>query len=106
MKTLPVIVTTLSVILVSSTLTPSFALGEYDYLSEWGEFGIYTPGFFSYPEYIAVDEDGNSYISDLGNKRIQKFSSDGQYISHWGGYWKPKNPEIHIGWRICLIVWN
>ena len=84
MKTLPVIVSVFSVILLSGSITPSFALGDYDYLSEWGEFGIYAPGFFSYPEYVAVDEEGNSYISDLGNKRIQKFSIDGQYISHWG----------------------
>ncbi|QLH06252.1 6-bladed beta-propeller [Nitrosopumilus ureiphilus] len=74
-----------SIFLVSSALIPSsFALGNYDLISEWGQFGIAKPGHFSYPEFIAVDEQGNSYISDLGNKRIQKFSSDGQYITHWG----------------------
>ncbi|KAF6244980.1 6-bladed beta-propeller [Nitrosopumilus sp. b2] len=82
---MPALVAVFSVILLSSTLTQySFALGDYDFILEWGEFGIYTPGYFSYPEFIAVDEDGNSYVSDLGNKRIQKFSSDGQYITHWG----------------------
>ena len=25
-----------------------------------------------------------SYISDLGNKRIQKFSSTGEYVTQWG----------------------
>jgi hypothetical protein len=74
-----------SIFLAFSAFTPSsFALGDYDLISEWGQFGISKPGHFSYPEFIAVDEDGNSYISDLGNKRIQKFSSDGQYITHWG----------------------
>jgi len=74
-----------SVILLSGTLTQySFALGDYDLLSEWGQFGIAKPGYFSYPEFIAVDDDGNSYIGDLGNKRIQKFSSAGEYITHWG----------------------
>ncbi len=74
-----------STFLVSSAFIPSsFALGDYDLISEWGQFGISKDGHFSYPEFIAVDEQGNSYVSDLGNKRIQKFSSDGQYITHWG----------------------
>ncbi|MHA7734715.1 6-bladed beta-propeller [Nitrosopumilus sp. S6] len=84
MNTIPVIVAVLSVILLSGTLTPSFALGDYDFLDEWGEFGISTPGHLSYPQFIAVDADGNSYISDLGNKRIQKFSSSGEFILTFG----------------------
>ncbi|MDH3313029.1 MAG: 6-bladed beta-propeller [Nitrosopumilus sp.] len=73
------------VFFVSIAFIPSsFALGDYDLISEWGQFGIAKPGHFSYPEFIAVDEQGNSYVSDLGNKWIQKFSSDGQYITHWG----------------------
>ncbi len=84
MKTVSVIVATLSVILLSGTLTPSFALGEYDFLSEWGEFGISTPGHLSHPQFIAVDAEGNSYISDLGNKRVQKFSSSGEFVLNFG----------------------
>ena len=49
-----------------------------------GQFGLSRPGHFSYPEFITVDADGNSYIGDLGNKRIQKFSSTGEYLVHWG----------------------
>ena len=84
MNTAPVIVAVLSVILLSGTLTPSFAIGDYDFLSEWGEFGISTPGHLSYPQFIAVDSEGNSYISDLGNKRVQKFSSSGEFILEFG----------------------
>ena len=62
---------------------PGF-LGDYDYLSEWGSFGIVEPGHFSHPQFIAVDDEGNVYVSDLGNKRVQKLSSDGQYITEWG----------------------
>jgi DNA-binding beta-propeller fold protein YncE len=75
----------LSVVLLAGSFTQySFAFGDYDSILEWGEFGIMHPGQFSYPQFIAVDDDGNSYVSDLGNKRIQKFSSTGQYVTHWG----------------------
>ena len=73
---------TFSIILLASTFTQySSALNDHDFISEWGQFGIYQPGYFSYPQFIAVDDDGNSYISDLGNKRIQKFSSTGEYVT-------------------------
>ena len=76
---------TFSIILLASTFTQySSALNDHDFISEWGQFGIYQPGYFSYPQFIAVDDDGNSYISDLGNKRIQKFSSTGEYVTQWG----------------------
>ncbi len=82
---LTICVAILSVILFSSTLTPiSFALGDYDLLSEFGSFGIFKPGYFSHPQFIAVGDDGDVFVSDLGNKRIQKFSSNGEFIAEWG----------------------
>ncbi|MCE2506034.1 MAG: 6-bladed beta-propeller [Nitrosopumilaceae archaeon] len=84
MKTTIATVTVISAILLSGTITPSFALGDYDFLAEWGEFGISTPGHLSYPQFIAVDAEGNSYISDLGNKRVQKFTSSGEFILNFG----------------------
>ena len=85
MSTVTSVVMVLSVILLVSSFTQySFALGDYDFISEWGQFGIMTPGHFSYPQSIAVDDDGNFYVSDLGNKRVQKFSSTGDYVTHWG----------------------
>jgi Ca2+-binding RTX toxin-like protein len=84
-STLPIILTLSLVLLSVSVVQSSFALGDYEYISEFGEFGIMTPGHFSYPQFIAVDDDGNSYVTDLGNKRIQKFSSSGEFVSSWGG---------------------
>lgn len=41
-------------------------------------------GVFAEPVGAAVDSDGNIYISDTFNHRIQKFSSDGTVIDKWG----------------------
>jgi len=75
-----------SVFLISSSFAQiSFGSDDYDLVSEWGTFGVVEPGHFSYPQFIAVsDDDGSIYVSDFGNKRIQKFSSSGEYITDWG----------------------
>jgi sugar lactone lactonase YvrE len=39
---------------------------------------------FNYPSDIAVDKDGNIYILDAGNTRIQKFDTDGNYLATIG----------------------
>ena len=41
-------------------------------------------GQFRYPTSIAVDRDGFVYVSDDDNSRIQKFTSDGQFVTKWG----------------------
>jgi DNA-binding beta-propeller fold protein YncE len=42
-------------------------------------------GKFWGPRDIAVDAQGNVYVTDTGNKRVQKFSPDGQPLAVWGG---------------------
>ncbi len=32
-----------------------------------------------------MDNDGNLYVTDTGNKRVQKFTPDGQFLQAWGG---------------------
>ncbi len=84
-----------SVILLANSFTQdSFGFGDYDYVSEWGSFGIVESGHFSHPQFIAVGDDGNIYVSDLGNKRVQKFSSSGEYITEWGNSGK-QSGEFH-----------
>ena len=71
--------------MVTSSFVPnSFGFGDYDYISEIGSFGIVKPGHFSHPQHVAVGDDGSIYVTDLGNKRIQKFSSNGEYVTEWG----------------------
>jgi len=39
---------------------------------------------FNYPSDIAVDKEGNIYVLDTGNTRIQKFGPDGKYLATIG----------------------
>ena len=34
---------------------------------------------------LAVDADGNVYVADSGNHRIQKFTRKGAFLDQWGG---------------------
>ncbi len=42
------------------------------------------PGDFSKPTNVAVDKDGNLYVSDTWNDRIEVFDADGVFIRTWG----------------------
>jgi uncharacterized protein (TIGR03663 family) len=60
-----------------------------------GEFGTFAnvqqgdpqaePGKLWGPRDIAIDADGNLYITDTGNKRVQKFTPTGEFLQAWGG---------------------
>jgi sugar lactone lactonase YvrE len=43
-----------------------------------------TPGDFSKPTGVAVDQEGNLYVADTYNNRIEIFDADGQFISTFG----------------------
>ena len=43
-----------------------------------------TPGDFSRPTNAAVDEDGNLYVSDTFNDRVEIFDADGKFIREFG----------------------
>jgi sugar lactone lactonase YvrE len=57
------------------------------FLAKWGgigtgdgEFG----GLFSGPSDLATDASDNVYVVDPGNHRVQKFDSDGTFLTKWG----------------------
>ena len=36
------------------------------------------------PHSIDIDKEGNVYVTDTGNNRIQKYDSNGNYVLKWG----------------------
>ena len=55
---------------------------EGDYLFEWGIFGK-KEGEFNVPHGIDLDANGNVYVADRENNRIQKFNEKGKFITQW-----------------------
>ncbi len=50
-----------------------------DWVNQWGNPGK-NPGEFNTPHSIAADAQGNIYVADRGNARIQVFDPDGAFL--------------------------
>jgi sugar lactone lactonase YvrE len=48
------------------------------------DHALTDPGDFSKPTNVAVDKDGNLYVSDTMNDRVEEFDADGQFIRTFG----------------------
>ena len=60
-------------------------LGRYEVLETLAGGGQGTgDGEFNRPAAFAVASDGSVYVSDWFNHRIQKFTSEGVFVSKWG----------------------
>jgi len=73
-----------AVILLAGTLNSAFASPSHPFITQWGQSGIKASGAFANPQNAAIDSDGNVYVTDLGNKRVQKFDNDGTFLTAWG----------------------
>jgi len=62
----------------------------------WGGQGS-QPGQFNEPFDVAVDADGFVYITDVRNKRVQKFTADGDFVLAFGQQLFEKPGGIGIG---------
>jgi uncharacterized protein (TIGR03663 family) len=63
--------------------------GDGNFVTTWGWHGVSEGGVgaekqFWGPRDIAIDADGLIYVSDTGNKRVQIFMPDGQFVDQWG----------------------
>ncbi len=75
------LVTVCAVVLALAVPVVAFAAPTYQL--KWGSGGAGNSQF-SNPYGICSDEDGNVYVADHGNSRVQKFSSTGAYVTQWG----------------------
>ena len=53
------------------------------FVLKWGTSGG-GDGQFFFPIGLAPDGAGNIYVADFGNQRVQKFDSDGVFLTAWG----------------------
>src|SRR6185295_1268303 len=69
--------------LLALALPPGARAESLVFSAETGSFGTST-GTFDTPKGLAVASDGSVFVVDSGNKRIQKFNSNGAFVSAFG----------------------
>jgi DNA-binding beta-propeller fold protein YncE len=77
-------------------------------LQVWGSFGDATVGpaaggTFNQPWGIGLGPDGSIYVADTWNHRIQKFSSDGVFLTMWGYFGQAESPLAFWGPRDVAV---
>lgn len=68
---------------------------EGEYVTSWGVKGS-NPGQFDVPHSIALDLQGQVYVADRGNARIQIFDENGRFIREW------KEPSLGRPWAVRI----
>ena len=61
----------------------SICTADHEFVSQFGGFGS-GDGQFIWPVSIAVDSEGNVYVSDENLQRITVYDPDGKFLNKWG----------------------
>ncbi|MEM7453362.1 MAG: NHL repeat-containing protein [Planctomycetota bacterium] len=69
-------------VMMAAVCQPSFSQ-LYQYKFEFGGFG-HAPGQLFGPTFVTAGNDGNFYVSDTGNHRIQVFDNSGNFLFGFG----------------------
>lgn len=69
--------------LITAVLAPQAAAASPTFSLAFGEEGS-ANGQFKFPRGVVKDSAGDIYVADRGNHRIQKFNSQGNYLSQFG----------------------
>jgi hypothetical protein len=73
------------------------------FIRQWGSTGAEN-GQFAGVKSLAVDVQGNVYVADVGNKRIQVFDADGNFKSQFGNIGTPLTMCMTTGATQYLYV--
>lgn len=76
-KTIPIIILLIFLIIKSGIAENSRVVLKFGSFSE-------KEGEFNQPQAICVDKEGNIFIVDTGNNRVEKFDSEGNYLLGFG----------------------
>jgi DNA-binding beta-propeller fold protein YncE len=67
-------------------------------------------GQFSYPTFVTLDAQGNVYVSDTLNSRVQKFDAKGNFVtsfgkagSNWGEFERPKGVAVDTFGNVYVV---
>ena len=71
--------------LTAPILSPAQSSIDPEFVRSWGTMGD-ADGQLNGPEGLSVHSNGDVYVADTVNNRVQVFTSEGEFVRAWGGF--------------------